>query len=102
MVKGEGRKAGSVHETAGKTDDHPETVVARGALNAEADSAPNGAGSEEGVDEAGPVAAGQATEPLPSSEPADTPGLDTTTGALQDDPMDDDNLTNMLRRISEP
>src|SRR5712671_1106610 len=84
LLKGDSRKAGSVHEAPGKIDGHPETVVADGALNAKADSGPNpnGTGSEEGVDGAGPIA-GQAT---------DSPPPDTTRGA--NDPMDDDNLTN--------
>jgi hypothetical protein len=62
VVKGDGRKAGLVHETPGKTEGHP--VVARGALNAEAERS----WFRRGRRWKGPIA-GQATEPVLSAEP---------------------------------
>src|SRR6266700_633280 len=91
VVEGDGRKARSIHETTGKTDGHPETFVGHDALNTAAHYAPNGAGSERGVVRVRPIATG----PLSPAEPPAT-GPDTKRRTLGEDPMDDDNLTNIL------
>ncbi len=97
VVEGDGRKAKSIHETTGKTDGHPGTFVGHDALNTAAHYAPNGAGSERGVVRVRPIATG----PLSPAEPPAT-GPDTKRRTLGEDPMDDDNLTNILGRISKP